>query len=138
MVLKKGMTLTEVIMAVALTALCIGGILAVIIQWLGLTQSTDNVYIATNIARSRIEKARGTRIDQGYINISTLQETDTLVDEEGLSPLNGNLDFKRSTAIDTATYPGLTKVTVSVKYKRGQEFNPTDVMLVTILSQYTQ
>ncbi len=138
---KNGTTLTETMMAVGFVAFCIGSILAVIIQSVDLRQSTENISIAVDIARSRIERIREVREEQGYGTLSTLVESDTLVDNLGQDDPNGN--FKRTTAVDTnygtAGYP-LTKVTVTVQYKRRSVFSPIagvrTIQIATLLSQY--
>lgn len=129
---KKGLSLAEIVMAIALVALCIGGIIGVAVQSLYFEQSVDYSHSAINIARDRIERLRQIRQQQGYAAIPQNAETDELVDANGVSDLSGN--FKRTTIIDTITYPGVTCVTVRVTYKRKGIFTTQPIELVTFIS----
>jgi len=64
--MRKGMSLTEVVIAMALVALSVGGIMAVLVQSVGLRQSVDNAYAAVGLAKNRIERIRELRRDKGY------------------------------------------------------------------------
>lgn len=132
---KRGMTLAEVAVAVALTALCIAGILGIVVQCLDFQGSIDYSHDAINIAKSRLERLRQIRDDQGFATAALAAETDTLVDSNGVPDLNG--DFKRTTTIDSATFTDRILATVSVSYKRKGVFNPQPVVLATIISQYS-
>lgn len=132
---KIGMTLTEVVIAVAFMMLSIGGILGVVVQSIDLRQSGERAYIAANLARNRIERARQIRMDEGYSALTKAAETDTMIDANGNSDENG--DYKRTTVVEPDAVTGLTKVTVRVKYKRRGLFSPKEVELLTLISQYS-
>lgn len=129
-----GMTLVEVIIALALLTLSIGGILGVIVQSTSAGQSIDNTYVATNIAKSRIERLREVRRDRGYADLVNWQEAGVSIDRNGVATSTG--DFERTTIVDSAYGSNLTKVTVRVRYKLGGSFIPVSVELVTLLSPY--
>lgn len=131
---ERGVSLTEVLVAIALVALCVGGIISLLVQNIGLGQSVDNAYVAINLAKSRIERMREIRKDSGYTALPDAAETDTLIDRNGISSPSGG--FKRTTIVDSAYAPGLTKVTVKVRYKTGGVFISVPVELVTLLSSY--
>lgn len=132
---KRAMTMVEVVIAMALTIVCIGGILAVLLQNTSLGQSVDSSYVAVNIAKSRIERIRQIRRDMSYDDVIDAAETDTIVDRNGVANPSG--DYSRTTIIDPTFASNLTQVTVRVKYKQGGVFIPTGVELVTLVSPYS-
>jgi len=133
---EKALTLVELMIAILLVTLSVGGIISVVIQSVALRQSVDNAYAASNIARNRIERIREIRNDMGYTHLSEAAETDTLVDRNGVSDPNG--EFKRTTIINTAFATNLTKVTVRVLYKRNNIFTTDAVEVVTLVSPYKE
>lgn len=135
MKLNKGMSLTEVVIAMGLAALAVGGIIAVITQTATLGQSVDYTYVASNLAKNRIERIREIRKDKGYSALTETAEIETIIDRNGLPDSNG--DFVRATIVDAAYATDLTKVTVKVKYKKKGVLIPMDIELTTLLSQYT-
>jgi prepilin-type N-terminal cleavage/methylation domain-containing protein len=134
--IRKGMSLTEVLIAMALVALSIGGIISLLIQGIGMDQSVDYTYVATSLAKNRIERIRQIRMDSGYASLPETAETNILLDRNGNSSQSG--DFKRTTIIDPSYAADLTKVTVRVSYKIRNEFTSQPVELVTALSSYNQ
>lgn len=131
---KKGITFAEVIIALALLTLSVGGIVGVLVQNSSTGQSIDYTYVATNLAKNRIERLREVRRDRGYADLLNWQETDTSIDRYGNSDENGN--FERTTIITTGVTANLTQVTVRVNYKRGGTLVPVATELVTLLSPY--
>jgi len=134
MIFKKGMSLVEVVAAIALAVLAMGGIISVTTQSASLGQAVDYTYVASNLAKNRIERIREIRRDKGYTALPEAAETDTVVDRSGIPDPNG--DFVRTTTIDAAYATNLTKVTVKVQYKKKGALIPIGVELVTLLSQY--
>jgi Tfp pilus assembly protein PilV len=131
----EGTSLIETVMALALVAICIGGILGVVVQSVELGQSRERAYIAMNLAKNRLERIRQIRRDQGYSSLATATETDTLIDSKGIA--DGGGDFIRTTAVEPDYAPNLTKVTVSVNYKKKGAFTGKAVELVTLVSPYS-
>jgi len=114
---KAGITLAETLISAGVIAIVLVGILTVFIQTVGISKRIDFDYVATNIAKSRIERARNIISTSGFDFLSDLTETDTIVDYEGAPETTGV--FKRSTSINT-NYGGesrLTQITVTVIYK---------------------
>jgi type II secretory pathway pseudopilin PulG len=130
-----GMTLTEVVVATALAALSIGGIMGVVVQGMDLGNRADYAYAAANIAKNRIERVREIRKEQGYTSLSAMAEDDVTVDRDGIADSNG--DFIRTTTVDSAYAVNLTKVVVKVKYKIRGVPAPVWVELTTLVSPYT-
>jgi len=132
--LQKGMSLIELVVALALIAISITGVMGVIIQSTDLGQSTDNAYVALNIARNRIERAREIRDNKGYANLPDMVESIVDVDRHGEVAVGGGTDFRRTTTVNTDFADNLTEITVSVEYKSKGLFVPAPVELVTVLS----
>lgn len=128
------MSLTEVLVAMALIALCIGGIISLLVQGVGMAKSVDYMYAATSLAKNRIERIREIRKDLGYAALPESAEDDVLIDRNGVSDPDG--DFRRATIIDPNDSSGLTRITVSVSYKIKGVFTGQPVELVTLLSSY--
>lgn len=131
---KKGMTLVEIVVSLALVALSIGGILSVLIQSANLAQSVDYAYIAADLAKNRIEWVREIRRDMGYDALPGAAETDTVIDRNGVADSNG--DFMRTTLVNASYGTYLTKVTVKVIYKKKGVFTPVPTEIVTLISFY--
>ena len=128
------MSLTEVLIAMALIALCIGGIVSLLVQGIRMGKGVDYMYVATNLAKNRIERIREVRKDLGYAAMTDSAETDVLIGRNGASDPNGN--FKRTTIIDSSDPSGLTRVTVRVSYKIKDVFTGQPAEIVTLLSSY--
>lgn len=131
-----GISLTEVLVATALIAIAVGGIVSVLAQSVGLGKSSDYTYVATSLAKNRIERIKQIKKDSGYAFLYETAEPGTLLNRNGISDQNG--DFKRTTIIDSAYAPDLTKVTVKVSYKVRNEFIDQPVEIVTLMSSYNQ
>jgi Tfp pilus assembly protein PilV len=135
MIFKKGMSLIEVVAAVALAVLAMGGIISVTTQSASLGQTVDYTYAASNLAKNRIERIREIRRDKGYEALCEASETDTVIDINGNPDPNG--DFVRTTTISASYAPDLKQVTVKVQYKKRGTLIPIGIELVTMVSRYT-
>ncbi len=131
---NKGVTLTECLVATAFMMLALGGMLALFVQNSRAGKIVDYSYVATNLAKNRVERIREVRREQGLAVLSSLAETDVLIDRNGVADTNG--DFKRTTLIDTGYGTNLVKVTVQVNYKIRGSWNSLPVELVTVVCPY--
>lgn len=131
---KKGITFAEVIIALALLTLSIGGIVGVLVQNSSTGQSIDYTYVATNLAKNRIERLREVRRDRGYTDLVNWGETEVSIDRNGNSSSDG--DFERTTVINPNYGVNLTQVTVRVRYKQSGVLVPVATELTTLISPY--
>ena len=131
---KKGMSLVEVIVALALLVLSIGSIVGILMQNINTGKAIDYSYVATNLAKNRIERLREVRRDRGYADLANWQETDVTIDRDGVADNNG--DFQRTTIVNAAYGANLTQITVQVKYAPQGSFTNAETELVTLLSPY--
>lgn len=136
---NKGVTIIEGVIASALLALALGGILSLFTQSYRVAKLVDYAYISINLAKNEVERIRELRREQGLEVLSSSSEPDVcIINRVGESDPNGN--FERTTVI-TNHGSHLVKVTVSVDYKiRGKwahkDLGREPVELVTVVSPY--
>lgn len=125
---QTGVSLVEVAIAVMVTSIVIVGLLGLYYQSVLVTKKMNQLFIATNLAKSRLERLHNLEFSALPLSV----ETDTYLDSEGSSDPDG--DFVRNTAIST-NYNGradLTQATVTVDYKVKGEFSGNPVSLTTV------
>lgn len=108
---KKGMTIVEVVVSIALTALVLTSIIALITQGSVFSKSIDIVYTGTYIAQRRIDLLKRLSFDE----LAGAAETDIRIGADGNANSKGY--YLRTTEV-TENYDSneyLTKVKVSVK-----------------------
>ena len=128
---KRGITLTEVLFSVAIISLVVVSVLLIFAQTVDMSRRVDHEYIATNIAKSRLERARTVIASSGFDSLPDLEEDDTILDEDGMPDPNG--DFKRTTTVG-ANYAGnarLTEVRALATYRYGGEWRENAEIAIT-------
>lgn len=108
---KSGFTLIEAVVSAVLLALVIAGSYTLLVRSAALIRAARNHYIAMNICKARIERARGFN----YYQLSLLTETNLVVNDDG-TPLSSG-DYRRTTNISTNYQQGLTLMTVVTEIK---------------------
>lgn len=132
---SSGMTLTEVLISMAVCAFFVSSVILSFSVMTGISKRTGSLYSATNIAKSRLERARVIMDTNGFSSLSALSETDTIVDGDGISDTDG--DYKRTTTV-TENHEGsarLTRVDITVLYKYRKLWNtkaPTTLTTVFV------
>ena len=113
-----GMTLIEVVIAVFIFGIVMGGACMLVVQ---CRQGVDNArahYVAVNIAKNRLEKGR----TFGYDQLSVFSEDDVLVDVSGAVDSAGN--FRRTTIVSNVTSNLVEMiVTVEIRNKVTRQFS---------------
>ncbi len=128
---KRGMTLIEIMVSVILFVLCIAGVMALIYHSTVASYSVYYTYLATNLAKNRIEWIREHRANKGYLSLGDLPaEQIDMIDRYG----NSGEDFERTTQVEYS--PEQSKITVMVDFKRREVNVPIKVELVTLLQNY--
>ncbi len=132
----QGFTLTEVMVAMLLLGLVMGGFLKLATQSARTREAAHNHFIAVIIAHNRIERARYSRMDE----LPLLAERDTVVNELGAPDPEGR--FLRTTALtpDYDDNPLLMRMTVSVHpptSARGTTARPVETVS-TVLTEYLE
>lgn len=132
---KDGVTLVETLFSAAILVLVVAGVLLIFVRTVDISKRIDKEYIATNLAKSRVERARTIKATRGFDSLAGLGETDTIVDTVGVPDLNG--EFKRSTTV-TTNYNGnsrLTKMDVTIVYKYRTEWKDSiPITMTTVLT----
>lgn len=135
---KKGFTLVEVMVSVAIVGLVLTGVLFLFVQTADISARIDKQYVATNLAKSRIERVRAVVEASGFDSLDDLVESSaTYLNSDGTSNQNG--DFKRFTAV--SSYPSVTPdpnlrgVEVKVVYRyRGSWREDAAITVTTVFA----
>ena len=108
---KSGFSIMEAIISMVLLAIVIAGSYSLIVRSASAIRSARNHYIAVNIAKARIERARNFSYNELYM----MGETAVVVDDSG-NPLSGG-SYRRSTTVTTNYQPGLTRILVNTEIR---------------------
>lgn len=128
---RQGFTLVEAVIASALLVLVIGGSYSLVTRSQALIYSARNHYVAINIARARLERARNFAYDQ----LTTLIETNVVVNDSGIPSDSGY--FRRTTQVDTNYQPGLTYILVRTDIRNYKDLTFKDDY-ETVASLFTE
>lgn len=109
---KQGASVTEVLVALVLLSMFIGGASRVNIMNYKLTDKAGAHYTASNLAKNRIETIRNMR-QASYDHIMSMQETDVQVNNDGVEDSNGK--FSRTTTIVETSTTDLLEIQVTIK-----------------------
>jgi prepilin-type N-terminal cleavage/methylation domain-containing protein len=107
---RSGLTLIEVIIAIAIFAVFVGGACAVVIAARQLNELARDRYIAVNLAKNRLERARTFPFDQ----LSSFDESNVQIDSVGDPSNNGN--YRRSTTVSNVS-ASLIEMSVAVEIR---------------------
>ena len=128
---RQGLCLVEAIVAISLLALCIGGVCAVVMNARQLADMARDRYVAANLAKGRLERARSFSFDQ----LSLFTESNVVLDESG-SP-NADGAYRRTTTL-TTIMPRLVQVAVRVDVRNRitRAFSGHPQTLTTYVADY--
>lgn len=134
---RSGFTLVETLFSAAIIAMVLMGVLAIFVQTVEMSKKIKYEYLATNITKNRIERARTFVETSGFamLTAADFDETDKLLDSDGDPDIDG--DFKRSTEVNTnyGGEPRLTRIGVTVIYRyKGEWKDDASVEATTIFS----
>jgi len=93
---EAGFSFIEVIIALSILGIFIGGMCAVLLGGRQLGDLACSHYVAVNLAKNRIERAR----NMPFESLSDFVEYNTLVDEDGNPDYSGN--YRRTTQYTSA------------------------------------
>jgi len=128
-----GMTLIETLFSAIIIGLVVSGVLIIFAHTIGISKRVNCEYTATNLAMSRLERARRVMATNGFDFLVDLQETDTIIDSDGIPDTEG--DFQRSTSV-TANYnanPRLTRIEAAVVYKYRNAWKTNAIITIDAL-----
>jgi len=129
---QAGFTLVEVVIAVTLIVVVLAGAYNLIIHAARVSRMARNHYIAVNLAKNHIERARNFR----YADLYMMEESNLVMDENG-GPANDGR-FRRTTTVVSDVEPGLTSVNVAVQIcnLRTGEFGDEQEFISSIFTDY--
>ena len=82
---RCGFTLIEVVIAIMILAMCLGGLCHLFVNGYQLSEMSRSHYIAINIAKNKIERAK----TLGYTDLALLSATDGPVNSSGATDAEG-------------------------------------------------
>ena len=130
---KKGITLAETLVSAFIISLVFISVITIFVQTVTMSKRVDYEYNGTNLAKSRIERAKAIIASRGFDALPDLEETDTEIDIDS----DGDSDFRRSTDVTTNYNDDsrLTMVEVNVVYNiRGEWKEGAAITMSTIFA----
>lgn len=129
---KLGMTVMEAMMAVFILAMGVAGIAGLIVQTVKLTDMARAHYVAVNIGKNRLERARV----MPYSDLESLIEDKTRVNVSGDPDVAG--DYRRTTTVTNVT-ENLKElvVTVAVWDRVNLVFTNESEIIRSLYTEYT-
>jgi len=118
----------EVSIALMVSTVVVVGILSLYTQSILVTKKMNQRFIATKISNSRLELLRLIE----FASLPTSVETDTLLDKDGNSDLDGTFIRTTSVVENYNSNADLTLVTVTVDYKVKGKFSQKPILLTTV------
>jgi prepilin-type N-terminal cleavage/methylation domain-containing protein len=129
---KSGFTLIEVVVSAVLLTMVMAGTYKIITATASLNRVVRNHYVAVNLAKNRLERAR----NFPYADLSLLTESKVVVDDNGVPTTSGR--FRRTTAINTNYAPEVTQimVTVDIMNLRSGAFSGESESAASLFTEY--
>ena len=129
----RGIAMVEAIVAITLFALCVGGTAYVVMNARQLSDMARDRYVAANLAKSRLERARSFDFDQLHL----FAEKAVVLDESGNPNRDGN--FRRTTTISNVA-ERLTELAIRVEVRNRitRKFGNRPETLHSYIADYIQ
>lgn len=129
---RRGFTLVEVMVALVLVLGALGGAYSLIVHAARVSRMARDHYVAVNLAKNHIERARNYR----YADLYLLAEDNLVMNENGGPDNRGR--FRRTTVVDDDHSPGMTEITVTVhiRSRRTGEFGDENEAISSLFTEY--
>ena len=108
---RGGFTIVETVISIVMLMMVMAGAYKIITTTASLNRVVRNHYVAANLAKNRLERAR----NFPYADLSMLAESQVVVNDNGVPNTDGR--FRRTTAVNTNHAVGVTAITVTVDIK---------------------
>ncbi len=131
---NQGFTLVEAVISAVILAFAIAGSYALIIRSASMIRASRNHYVAVNLAKDRIERARSVP----YSQLILLTESRLVVDDSGTPCSTG--DFCRTTTVNTNYQSGVTLITVNTEVKslKTRSFDGESEPVSSLFTEYIE
>ena len=107
---REGLGLIEVIIALFIFGTAVAGMCALVLSVRGASDRSRDHYVAVNLAKNRLERARSF----GFGQLSMFAENQVYINSVGTVTPNG--DFRRTTVVSNVT-PNLAEIRVTVEIR---------------------
>ena len=130
---RRGFTLVEVMVAILIFSICIGGICWLIVMSKQLSDRARDHYQAANLAKNRIERGRTLEFD----SLEQFEMDQVIVDDEGHPDADGY--FRLSTVVSNVN--ALLKeiiVTVEIRNRKTWDFEGEQETAQTLYADFEE
>ena len=129
---RGGFTIVETVFSIVMLMMVMAGAYKIITSTASLNRVVRNHYVAANLAKNRLERAR----NFPYADLSLLAESLVVINDNGVPSTDGR--FRRTTAIDTNHAAGVTAivVTVDIKNLRTGIFSTESENISSLFTEY--
>ena len=129
---RGGFTIVETVFSIVMLMMVMAGAYKIITSTASLNRVVRNHYVAANLAKNRLERAR----NFPYPDLPLLAENLVLVNDNGVPAADGR--FRRTTAVNTNYGPGVTALTVTVGIKnlRSGNFNTETESISSLYTEF--
>lgn len=131
---KTGMTLLEVVIALAIFMVGSMGICSLIVQSKRLSDSSRDHYVAVNLAKNRMERARNMQVSL----LPLLAESNQYVNVSGAVIPPEDATFRRSTRVIVVSNLTEVVVTVDIRDRGTWNFGGVKEEVRTYYTEYQQ
>ena len=132
---RDGMTIVEVIIAVAIFSVCMAGMCALVKAAKEMSDQARDHYIAINIAKNQLERARAFDFDQ----LDEFEETDAPVDVSGNDVSGDSYQFQRTTDVtNIAVNLKEIQVTVEIRNRISRKFDTESETIKSLFAEYIE
>ncbi|MBN1671710.1 MAG: hypothetical protein JXR37_11780 [Kiritimatiellae bacterium] len=131
---EEGLSLIELGIAMLLLSIVMAGAFGLVFQAGRMNRMARNHYVAINIAKNRVERARNFE----YSDLYLLAEAGLTVDENGSPAPEGG--YRRATLVNTNYAERLTEMTVRVEIRDigTGTFRGEEEVLNTLFTHYVE
>ena len=127
-----GFTIIETVFSIVMLMMVMAGAYKIITTTASLNRVVRNHYVAANLAKNRLERAR----NFPYADLPLLAEDKVIVNDNGTPNTDGR--FRRTTTVNTNHEPGVTAITITVDIKnlRSGVFSTESENISSLFTEY--
>ena len=130
---RDGMTLVEAVVAVLVLSIGLAGACALVVQANKTATMARDHYVAVNIGKNRLERARTFEFDDLYL----LEETNVVVDWNGDSDPDGY--YRRSTVVTNVSTNLIELiVTTEIRNRKTTDFDGEQEVMRSLYTEYQE